>query len=163
MRASSQAQRSVIEITAGVVSAYVASNSVPTSQLPSMLGEVYSALRGLFEPERAAPEPVSEQPTSAQIRKSVTPDALISFIDGKPYKTLKRHLTGHGLDPLSYRTRYGLPKDYPMVAPNYAARRSELAKAIGLGLVRPDTGLPAATSQVELVAKPTERKRRAKS
>ena len=75
----------------------------------------------------------AEKPTPAQIRKSVTPDALISFVDEKPYKTLKRHLSGHGLDPYSYRARYGLPNDYPMVAANYAAQRSELAKSIGLG------------------------------
>ncbi|MCP1557927.1 UNVERIFIED_ORG: putative transcriptional regulator [Methylobacterium sp. SuP10 SLI 274] len=67
-----------------------------------------------------------------QVRKSITPDALISFIDGKPYKTLKRHLSAHGLDPYSYCQRYGLPNDYPMVAAAYAARRSELAKSIGL-------------------------------
>ena len=78
-----------------------------------------------------------EKPTAAEIRKSITPDALISFIDGKPYKTLKRHLTGHGLDPQSYRLRYSLPADYPMVAANYATKRSELAKSLGLGRTRP--------------------------
>ncbi|MCJ2101238.1 MucR family transcriptional regulator, partial [Methylobacterium sp. E-046] len=64
---------------------------------------------------------------------SVRPDGIVSFIDGKTYKTLKRHLTSHGLDPKSYRDRYGLPSDYPMVAPSYAEQRSALAKAIGLG------------------------------
>ena len=81
--------------------------------------------------------PEVEKATPAEIKRSITPDALISFIDGKPYKTLKRHLTGHGLDPQSYRLRYGLPADYPMVATNYAAQRSELAKSLGLGRARP--------------------------
>ena len=74
-------------------------------------------------------------PTAAQIRKSVTPDGIVSFLDGKTYKTMKRHLTGHGFDPQSYREHFGLPADYPMVSQRYAAKRSELAKAIGLGRV----------------------------
>ena len=73
------------------------------------------------------------KPTPVQIRKSVGSDGIMSFIDGKTYKTLKRHLTSRGLDPKSYRDRYGLPSDYPMVAPSYAEQRSALAKAIGLG------------------------------
>jgi predicted transcriptional regulator len=75
-----------------------------------------------------------EKPTPSQIRKSIRDDGIVSFVDGKSYKTLKRHLTKHGLDPQSYRERYGLPADYPVVAPSYAARRSALAKAIGLGV-----------------------------
>jgi predicted transcriptional regulator len=73
------------------------------------------------------------KPSGAQIRKSIRDDGIVSFIDGKTYKTLKRHLTKHGLDPQSYRERYGLPANYAMVAPSYAAQRSALAKAIGLG------------------------------
>ena len=83
-----------------------------------------------------APEPSRsdvEMPTKAQIKKSITPDALISFIDGKPYKTLKRTLTRHGLDMAAYRERYGLPADYPSVAQNFSAARSEMAKKLGLG------------------------------
>ena len=76
----------------------------------------------------------AEMPSAAQIRKSINPDGIVSFIDGKTYKTLKRHLTSRGLDPKSYRARYGLPADYPMVAPSYAAQRSALAKTIGLGV-----------------------------
>ncbi len=75
----------------------------------------------------------AHRPTNAEIRKSIGRDGLVSFIDGKVYKTLKRHLSSHGLDPESYRERFGLPSDYPMVAPSYAARRSALAKEIGLG------------------------------
>jgi predicted transcriptional regulator len=79
------------------------------------------------------PEIAVEKPTAAQIRKSISDEGIVSFIDGKPYKTLKRHLTKHGLTPQAYRQRYGLPADYPMVAPGYAAQRSALAKEIGLG------------------------------
>jgi predicted transcriptional regulator len=93
---------------------------------------VHAALGNLGQPA-ALSEPEVERPTAAQIRKSITRDALISFIDGKAYKPLKRHLTKHGLTPQAYCARYGLPNDYPMGAPRYAAQRYELAKAIGLG------------------------------
>ncbi|WP_336490516.1 MucR family transcriptional regulator [Methylobacterium nigriterrae] len=128
-------QPEFIELAADIVSAYVSNNPVPVAELPALIGNVHAALNGLANgsSEAATAEEQVEKATPAQVRKSVTPDALISFIDGKPYKTLKRHLTGHGLDPYSYRARYGLPADYPMVAANYAAQRSELAKAIGLG------------------------------
>jgi predicted transcriptional regulator len=124
-----------LDLAGEVVSAYVANNPVPASELPGLIATLHSALQGLAT---GAPQATREQPevrkaTPSQIRQSITPDALISFVDGKPYKTLKRHLTSHGLHPGSYRQRYGLPKDYPMVAVNYGARRSALAKAIGLG------------------------------
>jgi predicted transcriptional regulator len=78
-----------------------------------------------------------EKPTPAvPVKKSITPEALISLIDGKPYKSLKRHLTGKGLTPDQYREQYGLPRDYPMVAPAYAQKRSELARSMGLGQQR---------------------------
>ena len=123
-----------IETAADIVAAYVSNNSVPPGDLPELIGSVHAALVGLGKSAEPAAEQV-EKPSPAQIRKSVTPDALISFVDSKPYKTLKRHLASHGLDPYSYRARYGLPADYPMVAVNYAAQRSELAKSIGLGRV----------------------------
>ena len=75
-------------------------------------------------------------PTKAQVRKSITPDHLISFIDNKPYKTLKRHVERHGMDMAAYRERYGLGSEYPSVAPNYSAARSEMAKKLGLGARR---------------------------
>ncbi|WP_238179377.1 MucR family transcriptional regulator [Methylobacterium oxalidis] len=121
-----------VELAGDIVSAYVSNNSLPVAELPALIMSVHAALNGLVKGE-AAPAETVEKPTSAQVRKSITPDALISFIDGKPYKTLKRHLSTHGLDPYSYRQRYGLPNDYPMVAAAYAAQRSELAKSIGLG------------------------------
>ena len=125
-------QQTFIEQASDIVSAYVSNNSVPISELPALLAGVHAALAKLSAPAATVTE-TADKPTPAQIRKSVTPDAIISFIDGKAYKTLKRHLGTHGLDPYSYRQRYGLPNDYPMVAPNYAAQRSALAKSIGLG------------------------------
>jgi predicted transcriptional regulator len=125
-----------VELAAEIVAAYVKNNSVSPSELPKLLTNVYAALNGLATGHSApvpVAEPAVEKATPAQIRKSIRPDALISFVDGKPYKTLKRHLGTHGLDPHSYRQRYGLPSDYPTVAPSYAAQRSALAKGFGLG------------------------------
>jgi predicted transcriptional regulator len=123
-----------VTLAADIVCAYVSNNSVPVAELPILLGSVHAVLNGLAAGSSQTPNAEDvEKPTSTQVRKSITPDALISFIDGKPYNTLKRHLTGHGLDPHSYRQRYGLSSDYPMVASNYAAQRSALAKQIGLG------------------------------
>lgn len=122
-----------IELTVDIVSAYVSNNHIQAVDLPALIGTVHAALSDLSKPAEAVEAPV-EKLTPAQIRKSITPDALVSFIDGKPYKTLKRHLTSHGLTPREYRATYGLPDDYPMVAAGYAAQRSALAKAIGLGV-----------------------------
>jgi predicted transcriptional regulator len=124
-------------ITAELVAAYVSNNSLPVSELPALITRVHDAIAALASgttpAETGTATPDVERPGPAQIRKSVRHDGIVSFIDGKTYKTLKRHLTGHGLDPKSYRDRYGLPADYPMVAPSYAEQRSALAKAIGLG------------------------------
>ncbi|KAB1067896.1 MucR family transcriptional regulator [Methylobacterium planeticum] len=122
-----------IELAADIISAYVSNNVISVAELPALISNVHAALNGLAHAASTSTAVAVERPTPAQIRKSITPDTLISFIDGKPYKMLKRHLTGHGLDPQSYRQRYGLSADYPMVAASYAAQRSELAKSIGLG------------------------------
>ncbi len=126
----------ILDHTAGIVSAYVSRHAVAVSDLPGLMRIVRDGLLALREApvEAALPEPAVDRPSTAQIRKSVRPDGIVSFIDGKTYKTLKRHLTSHGLDPRAYRDRYGLPADYPMVAPAYAEQRSALAKAIGLGV-----------------------------
>ena len=126
------------ELTGEIVSAYVTNNSVPAAELPTLIEGVHAALTTLQlgAPSRP-PEADIEKPSAAQIRKSVRPDGLVSFLDGQPYKTLKRHLTSHGLDPRGYRERYGLPVDYPMVAQSYAEKRSALAKALGLGQPSP--------------------------
>lgn len=124
-----------IDLASGIVAAYVSNNAVRTIDLPDLISSVHAAITGLTSGTTVAASPVAdvECPSTAQIRKSIRDDGIVSFIDGKTYKTLKRHLTAQGLDPRSYRERYGLPADYPMVAPNYAAQRSALAKAIGLG------------------------------
>ena len=123
-----------IELTTQIVSAYVANNHVQPGELASLIGNVHATLGSLGQLPQAAEAPV-EKPTPAQIRKSITPDALVSVVDGKPYKTLKRHLTTHGMDFAAYRARYGLPADYPSTAPNYSAQRSALAKSLGLGQI----------------------------
>ncbi len=127
----------VLVLTAEIVAAYVGNNAhVPASEIPTIIRSVREAL--LEKPASQAPAEAPPQPkaTPAQIRKSITPDALISFLDGKSYKTLTRHLSANGLTMEQYRERFGLPRDYPSVAPNYSARRSELAKQLGLGARR---------------------------
>ena len=125
--------RDYTSLTADVVSAYVSYNSVRAADLSDLISSVHGALQGLSAPQQAEPEK-REPPVS--IKKSLTPDFLISLEDGRRYKSLKRHLKGRGLTPEQYREKWGLPRDYPMVAPNYAKQRSELAKTIGLGQIR---------------------------
>ena len=120
------------ELTASIVASYVETNKIAAADLPSIIKSTYAALNGASQPGVAETETVAK-PTAAQIRKSITPDKLISFIDNRPYTLLKRHLTTHGLTPAAYRDRFGLPANYPIVASNYAARRSELARSTGLG------------------------------
>ncbi|ACB28301.1 MucR family transcriptional regulator [Methylobacterium radiotolerans] len=123
------------EVTADLVAAYVSNNPLPAAELATLIASVHAAVTGLGTPGvPAVPRP--EKPTAAQIRKSIRPDALISFEDGKPYKTLRRHLTGLGLDAATYREKWGLPRDYPMVAASYSEARSAMAKSIGLGQMR---------------------------
>ena len=133
-----EATETLAVVTAELVAAYVSNNPVPAAELPALIARVHGAIAGLVSgtltaETGTASQPDIDRPSAAQIRKSVRPDGIVSFIDGKTYKTLKRHLTSHGLDPRAYRDRYGLPADYPMVAPAYAEQRSALAKAIGLG------------------------------
>ncbi|GJD94260.1 MucR family transcriptional regulator [Methylobacterium iners] len=128
-------QDDTVELTTQIVAAYVSNNSVPASGLADLIVSVHSGLLGLGKPSAPAQEPVTKA-TPAQIKKSISDEGLISFEDGKSYKSLKRHLTGRGLTPHDYRIKYGLPNDYPMSAPGYSARRSELARSIGLGRAR---------------------------
>ena len=122
----------LIELTADVVSAYVSNNPVPVAEIPSLIAKVYSALQSqAATPIEQAREP---QKPAVPFRKSMTPDYVICLEDGKKFKSLKRHLMTHyGMSPDEYRTKWNLPADYPMVAPNYAAARSALAKSMGLG------------------------------
>jgi predicted transcriptional regulator len=122
-----------IELAADVVAAYVKNNPVPVSALPDLIASVAASLNGLIS--GAAPaEVVEPQKSAVPIKKSVTPDYIISLEDGTRFKSLKRHLmSSYGMTPDEYRAKWNLPNDYPMVAPNYAAARSVMAKAIGLG------------------------------
>ena len=125
------------ELTSDLIVAFVSNNPVPVAELPKLIRSVHRAICELTSgsvSSAAALNVEIEKPGPTQIRKSVRNDGIMSFVDGKTYKTLKRHLTANDLDPHSYRERYGLPADYPMVAPSYAERRSALAKAIGLGV-----------------------------
>ncbi|TXM66510.1 MucR family transcriptional regulator [Methylobacterium sp. WL12] len=124
-----------IELAADLVGAYVSNNNVPVAELPKVIASVHAALAALANEAPAEPAGL-EKPTPAQVKKSITPAALISFIDGKPYKTLKRHLTKSGLTIEGYRARYGLPSDYPSTSADYSAQRSALARSLGLGQVR---------------------------
>ena len=124
----------LLALTADIVAAHVSNNSVAVGDLPRMIADVYESLSGLGE----APGPVEEELVPAvAVRSSIKPDFLVCLEDGKKLKMLKRHLkTAYNMTPDEYRQRWGLPSDYPMVAPNYAAQRSKLAKEIGLGTRR---------------------------
>jgi MucR family transcriptional regulator, transcriptional regulator of exopolysaccharide biosynthesis len=129
------ASADLIDLAAEIVSAYVSNNSVPAQDLPTLISEVHRALssthQGMNQPE---PEPLKP---AVNPKKSVFPDYIVCLEDGKKFKSLKRHLRTHyDLSPEDYREKWGLAPDYPMVAPNYAAARSALAKKMGLGQQR---------------------------
>ncbi len=124
-----------IELAADIVSAYVSNNSVPSAELPALISEVHTALvkvvGGVVEAPVEAPKP------AVPVKKSISADYLICLEDGKKFKSLKRHLrTQYNMTPEQYREKWNLPIDYPMVAPNYAKARSDLAKEMGLGQQR---------------------------
>lgn len=123
----------LVTLTADVVSAYVSNNHVQSAELPKLLGEVHEAIRSVSLSGRPTAETGPPKATPQEIRKSISHDFLVSFEDGKPYKTLRRHLAGHGLTPEQYRERYKLKSDYPMVAEAYSEARRMMAKKIGLG------------------------------
>ena len=130
--APKMAEEELLRMTADVVAAYVSNNTLPTAQMAEVINAVYSSLRSL-EGQSAEPQPEPLKP-AVPIRKSVTADYLVCLEDGKKLKMLKRHLRStYNLTPDEYRAKWGLPADYPMVAPNYAEQRSEFAKKIGLG------------------------------
>ena len=129
----SQPDLTVVEMAAEIVSAYVRNNSVPVSELPTLLQSVHDSLGSILNGSK--PEAVKEPPQpKVPVKKSVTNDYIVCLEDGKRFKSLKRHLhSEHGLSPQDYRDKWGLAKDYPMVAPAYADARSNLAKTMGLG------------------------------
>ncbi|MBB5691672.1 MucR family transcriptional regulator [Roseomonas alkaliterrae] len=131
--AESNPNAEILGLTAQIVSAHVSHNPVPAADLPGLIQEVFRTLAGVGAAPAQAAAPEKPQP-AVPIKKSITPDYLVCLEDGKKLKMLKRHLkTAYNLSPEQYRERWGLPADYPMVAPNYAKHRSSLAKKIGLG------------------------------
>jgi len=135
----------LLTLTADIVAAHVSNNSVSSADLPRAISTVYGALAGLSAPVAA---PVEAQAPAVSVKSSVKPDAITCLECGAKQKTLKRHIgTAHDLAPDQYRAKWGLPASYPMVAPNYAAARSEMAKRIGLGR-KPGTKVaPAAAAK----------------
>ncbi|MEJ1157974.1 MucR family transcriptional regulator [Prosthecomicrobium sp. N25] len=132
----SSANSNLIDLAADIVSAYVSNNTVNSTDLPNLIGEVYAALQRTSSGVAPEPQPEPLKP-AVPVKKSVTPDYIICLEDGKKFKSLKRHLrTQYNMTPEEYREKWGLPADYPMVAPNYAQARSDLAKKMGLGQQR---------------------------
>jgi predicted transcriptional regulator len=149
----SDEENNVIGMAADIVSAYVAHNSVSAHDLPNFIRQVHDALKGI---ETGASEaPAAPQTPAVSVRKSISPDFLICLEDGRRFKSLKRHLrTKYAMSPEDYRAKWGLPKDYPMVAPNYAASRSALAKSMGLGQAGKQAPKAAASTKAPAVRKP---------
>jgi predicted transcriptional regulator len=135
-----------LEMVTEIVSSYVSKNPVQVADLPNLIKTVFTSLSNLGKASEPQVDEI-EKPTAAQIRKSIKPDGLVSFVDGKTYKTLKRHLTTTGLTIHEYKVKYGLPNDYPTTSPEYSAARSAMAKSLGLG-----------RKPAEAVAKPAKAK-----
>ena len=138
---------SMLELTTKIVAAYISKNATQGSELPALIDRVFQSLAGITTGPAATPE--ARRDPAVPVKKSVFPDYIVCLEDGKKLKMLKRHLmTSYGLTPEAYRERWKLPPDYPMVAPNYAATRSSLAKSIGLGR-KPDGAVAAAPAPEE--------------
>jgi len=145
----------LVGITAGIVSAYVANNAVRVPDLMVMIGSVHATLADILATASARqPEPSAP---AVPIKKSVTPDFIISLEDGKPYKSLRRHLALLGLTPDSYRAKWNLPFDYPMVAPNYTRMRSEIARSMRFGRKEPTETPPKARGRSKASETPPAR------
>jgi predicted transcriptional regulator len=133
-------QSVTLQMAAEVVAAFVSNNPVPKGELPALIQTIHDTLARLSAGvENPAPKEAAKEP-AVSVRKSITPDYLICLEDGERFKSLKRHLAAHGMTPDQYRAKWKLPSDYPMVAPNYAAARSAMAKASGLGQARGEPG-----------------------
>jgi len=124
-----------IQLTANIVSAYVSNNTVSSAEIPALISQVYSALMRVFKGAAGA-APAAPLKPAVPIKRSITTEYLVCLEDGKKFKSLKRHLRQYRMTPDQYRAKWNLPADYPMVAPNYAAARSQLAKQMGLGQQR---------------------------
>jgi predicted transcriptional regulator len=133
--ANASGETNFIGLTAEIVSAYVSNNTVATADIPALIGQVHSALLRVSSGE--APSSSEPLKPAVPVKRSINPDYIVCLEDGKKFKSLKRHLrTQYDMTPERYREKWGLPHDYPMVAPNYAAARSHLAKQMGLGQQR---------------------------
>ena len=141
-----------IEMTAEIVAAYVSRNSIPAAELPNLIRSIHQSVSTLGAPPVAevAPEPLKP---AVPVKKSITDEYIISLEDGRKLKSMKRYLAGLGMTPAQYREKWGLPHDYPMVAPSYAAHRSALAKTLGLGR-RAAQEAPSAEAEAEIEADP---------
>jgi predicted transcriptional regulator len=130
------AGKNFLDLTADIVSAYVSHNSTPASEIPALISQIHAALLRVST-GRAEVAPLEPAKPAVSVKKSITPDHLVCLEDGKRFKSLKRHLrTQYNMTPEQYRDKWSLPADYPMVAPNYAVARSQLAKKMGLGQQR---------------------------
>ena len=130
--ASAHKTDDLLKLASDIIAAYVSNNPVPVSELPGMIKSVHSTLGGLAS--AGGSHSMTSQKPAVPVKKSITPEYIISLEDGKKLKMLKRYLrSNYNLSPEQYRAKWGLPADYPMVAPNYSAQRSEFAKKIGLG------------------------------
>lgn len=123
----------LLEMTTGIIANYVANNRVAPEDLPGVIAAVHGALAQVGRPEPDDQGAAPERLTPAQIRKLITPLGIVSLVDGRRFKSLRRHLTANGYTAESYREHFGLPRDFPMVSPDYAATRSAMARAAGLG------------------------------
>ena len=128
---------SAIDLAAEIIAAFVANNPLPKTELPALIQAMYMTVARLEGEPKSAPAPIEPKAPAVPIRRSITPEFLICLEDGKRFKSMRRHLAGLGLTPDQYREKWNLPADYPMVAPNYAAQRSAMAKEIGLGRRHP--------------------------
>lgn len=133
MQSGVEQNEAILNRSVDIVLAYVNNNHIQSAELPGLIRVVHTALQQIANAPAGPTEPQFEKPSPSAIRRSITPEGLISFIDGKSYQTLKRHLTKNGLDINGYRARYGLPIDYPSTSSNYSATRAELARSMGLG------------------------------
>lgn len=148
----------IVDLTADIVSAYLSNNHVRVDDLSDLIGSIHQTLNGLAtgQPADAAPSPPIKA-TAQAIKRSIMPDHLVSFEDGRPYKTLKRHLRALGLTPEEYRRKWGLPLDYPMTARAYSDQRSQVARSIGLGVPRrSDNASPPPIDDADLAEVPEQ-------
>ncbi len=156
---SDPTQATLVEMTSEVVAAYIGKNHVQPSEMPALIASVHAAFTGLGKPPAVEPSDEPLKP-AVPIKKSITDEFIISLEDGRKLKSMKRYLSGLGMTPADYRAKWGLPHDYPMVAPAYAAHRSTLAKTLGLGRKRQEEVVGAAPEPeaqpepVEAPAKP---------